>query len=275
MLDIQTNVASLLAQQNLSTNTMGLNSTFNQLSSGYRINSAADDAAGLAIGNSMNMQVTGYTVAERNANDAVSMAQTADGALGQVSNILNRMQQLATESSNGDMTSSDRSYLNTEFGQLQSEVTRIMSSTKFNGNSLLAASTSVQFQIGISNTSADHISVTFGGLTLTTLVSSSTSPRVSPARRRRLERSRRHLARSRPLAPVSALRSTASRTLPHRSRRRARTSRLRRRRSWTSTLLRRPRRCRSNRYLRRQARRSSHKRISRRSSHLSFLVNTG
>jgi len=171
-LDIQTNVGSLLAQKNLNTNQMGLTQTFNQLSSGYRINSASDDAAGLAIGSSMDFQVKSYTVAERNANDAVSMAQTADGALGQITSIMSRMQELAMEGSNGDMSTSDRSYLQTEFGALQSETSRIMSSTTFNGRALIQpTSAGIAFQVGITNSADNQITLTFGGLHLSSLVS--------------------------------------------------------------------------------------------------------
>jgi flagellin len=175
-LDIQTNVGSLLAQKNLNTNQMGLTQTFNQLSSGYRINNAADDAAGLAIGTNMNFQVKSYTVAERNANDAVSMAQTADGALGQITDIMSRMQELSMEGSNGDMSTADRSYLNTEFGQLQQETNRIMSSTQFNGRQLIGATASaISFQVGITNSSDNQITLTFGGLNLSDLANSSTT----------------------------------------------------------------------------------------------------
>ncbi|MEI7893476.1 MAG: flagellin, partial [Myxococcales bacterium] len=129
---INTNVASLQAQRNLSSSQQSLGVSFNRLSSGYRINSAKDDAAGLAISESMRMQIRTYTVVERNTNDAVSMAQTAEGALGQISDILGRMRELAAQGSNGALQSADRAYLQTEFSSLQAEVKRIMTSTKFN-----------------------------------------------------------------------------------------------------------------------------------------------
>jgi len=180
-LDIQTNVGSLLAQNNLNKNQMGLTQTFNQLSSGYRINSASDDAAGLAIGTNMSFQVKSYTVAERNANDAVSMAQTADGALGQITNIMSRMQQLAMEGSNGDMSSGDRTYLNTEYKQLQSETSRIMSSTTFNGRKLISPSASaIAFQVGITNSADNQITLTFGGLSLSSLIASANNVLSAP-----------------------------------------------------------------------------------------------
>jgi len=172
---IQTNVASLQAQKNLSSAQGNLQTSFNRLSSGNRINSAKDDAAGLAISENMRNQVRSYTVAERNANDAVSMSQTAEGALGEVSNILGRMRELATQGANGAVQSSDRDYMQTEFTQMQSEVKRILTSTKFNGNQLLkSASAATQFQVGINNTADDRITVTFGGVSLGALTTSDT-----------------------------------------------------------------------------------------------------
>ena len=175
---IQTNVASLQAQKNLSSAQSALGVSFNRLSSGNRINSAKDDAAGLAISESMKNQVRSFTVAERNANDASSMAQTAEGALGEVGNILGRMREIAVQGSNGALQTSDRAFLQTEFGQMQKEVTRITSSTKFNGTTLLAsASSSVAFQVGINNTAADRISVSFGGIQLASMTA--TTAKVS------------------------------------------------------------------------------------------------
>jgi len=172
---IQTNVASLQAQKNLSSAQGNLQTSFNRLSSGNRINSAKDDAAGLAISENMRNQVRSYTVAERNANDAVSMSQTAEGALGEVSNILGRMRELATQGANGAVQSSDRDYMQTEFTQMQSEVKRILTSTKFNGNQLLkSASAATQFQVGINNTADDRITVTFGGVSLGALTTADT-----------------------------------------------------------------------------------------------------
>src|SRR5882724_7463974 len=112
---VQTNVASLQAQKNLAITQKALANSFTKLSSGYRINTAADDAAGLAISESMKMQIRSFGVAERNANDAISMAQTAEGSLGQVSDILGRMRELAMQGSNGSLQTGDRGYLNTEF----------------------------------------------------------------------------------------------------------------------------------------------------------------
>lgn len=174
-LSIQTNVASLSAQKHLSEAQRTLGASFNRLSSGLRINSAKDDAAGLALSESMRMQIRSYNVAERNANDGISMAQTAEGALGEVSNVLGRLRELATQGASGSITSADRDYLGTEFTSLQSEITRILTSTKFNGRQLLQnAQSAVKFQVGINNTTSDRITVTFGAISLTTMVGAST-----------------------------------------------------------------------------------------------------
>lgn len=166
---IQTNVAAMAAQKNLGANQKLLAGSFQKLSSGFRVNTAADDAAGLAVSESMKSQIRSYTVAERNAGDAISMAQTAEGALGEVHDILGRMRELAVQSSNGSLTDTDRGYLNTEFAALQSEIGRIQGSTKFNGVSLLntaVATSPVKFQVGLNNVASDQIDVTFGGVDL-------------------------------------------------------------------------------------------------------------
>jgi len=173
---IQTNVGSLQAQKNLASTQLLLSTSFNKLSSGYRINTAKDDAAGLAISESLKSQVRSLTVAERNAGDAVSMAQTAEGALGELSSILLRLRELATQSANGSLQSSDRAFIATEFTNLQSEIKRIMTSTRFNGQQLItSAATEVGFQVGINNASEDRITVTFGGVDLNALTASATS----------------------------------------------------------------------------------------------------
>jgi flagellin len=162
---IQTNVASLAAQKNLNGNQKALMTSFNRLSSGLRVNTAADDAAGLAISESMKSQIRSYTVAERNAADGISMAQTAEGALGEVHGVLGRLRELAMQSANGSLSDTDRGYLNTEFGQLTSEITRIQDSAKFNGVTLVgSASTTLTFQVGLASAAADQISLSFGSL---------------------------------------------------------------------------------------------------------------
>lgn len=171
---IQTNLSSLQAQKNLIGNQDKLQKSFNRLSSGYRINTAADDAAGLAISESMKSQIRSYNVAERNAADGISMAQTAEGALGEVHNILGRMRELSVQSSNGNLTSTDRDFLQTEFSSLQSEVSRIQDSAKFNGVQLVGASAStINLQVGLNATASDQISLTTGGLSLSGVLAAS------------------------------------------------------------------------------------------------------
>ena len=167
---IQTNVASLEAQRNLYKSQSSLQATFNKLSSGNRINTAKDDAAGLAISESLKSQVKTLTINERNAGDAISMAQTAEGALGELSNIVLRMRELAVQASNGALQSADRDFVQTEFTNLQAETKRIMTSTKFNGKQLITSSTrSEDYQIGITNSNDDRITISFGGIALQSL----------------------------------------------------------------------------------------------------------
>lgn len=164
---INTNVSSLEAQKNLFGNQASLQRSFNRLSSGLRINRASDDAAGLAISESLKSQIRSFTVAERNAADGISMAQTAEGALGEVHNILGRMRELAVQASNGSLTSTDREFLQTEFTSLQDEIGRIQGSAKFNGKVLVgSAASTINFQVGLSNVSNDQISVTTGNVDL-------------------------------------------------------------------------------------------------------------
>jgi flagellin len=171
---IPTNAASLEAQRNLGRSQSLLQRSFNKLSSGFRINSAADDAAGLAISESMKSQIRSYVVAERNANDAISMVQTAEGALGEVQDIVVRMRELAIQAANGSFTATDRGYINTEYEQLKDEIVRIQGAAKFNGKPLLqATSSSILFQVGLDNSQSDQLTVTFGGFALSTLVATS------------------------------------------------------------------------------------------------------
>jgi flagellin len=166
---INTNVASLDAQRNLAMTQVSLQTSFARLSSGYRINSSADDAAGLGISDSLTAQVRSWVVAQRNSNDGISMAQTADGAAAQVTSMLQRMRELAVESSNGSLQASDRSNLDTEYQQLTQEISRIAQSTTFNGTNLLNGSTTVNFQVGIGTATTDKIPVVFGGMDTTSL----------------------------------------------------------------------------------------------------------
>lgn len=174
-LNIQTNVASLEAGRAVSRNQKALMGSFNKLSSGFRVNTAADDAAGLAISESMKSQIRSFTVAERNASDGISMAQTAEGALGEVHGVMGRMRELAMQASNGSLSETDRGYLNTEFGLLSQEIDRIQGSTKFNGNSLISngAAANVTFQVGLNDDPNDQIAVSFNGLDLAGVTASS------------------------------------------------------------------------------------------------------
>jgi flagellin len=146
---INTNVASLNSQRNLSASQSSLNTSIQRLSSGLRINSAKDDAAGLAISDRMNSQIKGMTQATRNANDGVSMAQTAEGALSSSGDILQRVRELAVQSSNSSNSASDRKALQTEVTQLTSELNRVSNTTEFNGTKLLDGSMgTANFQVG-------------------------------------------------------------------------------------------------------------------------------
>jgi flagellin len=173
---INTNVASESAQKNLGANQAKLQVSFARLSSGLRINSAKDDAAGLAISESLKSQIRSFNVAERNASDGISMAQTAEGALGEVHDILGRMRELATQAANGSLTETDRGFLQTEFSSLQSEITRIQGSAKFNGRALVGSQAStITLQVGLDNTGSDQIAVTLGGVSLSSIASASLS----------------------------------------------------------------------------------------------------
>jgi flagellin len=160
-LSINTNIASIDAQRNLSSSQSSLATSMQRLSSGLRINTAKDDAAGLSIAERMNAQVRGMNVAIRNSNDGISLAQTADGALAQVSNSLQRMRELAVQARNSTNSSSDKDSLNKEFGQLQAEITRVLGGTAFNGKHILGAdATTLNFQVGANTTSDDTVSIT-------------------------------------------------------------------------------------------------------------------
>ena len=149
---INTNISSLNAQRNLNTSQSSLAVSMQRLSSGLRVNSSKDDAAGLAIADRMNAQIRGMNVAVRNANDGISLAQTAEGALATMTDALQRMRELAVQSLNGSNGSGDRGNLDTEFQALAEEVGRIAAQTKFNGTAIVGAgATTTTFQIGANN----------------------------------------------------------------------------------------------------------------------------
>jgi flagellin len=173
-LSIATNTTSLLAQKNTHKTQAALDKNLERLSSGFRVNGAADDAAGLAISESMKSQIRSYAVAERNAGDAISMVQTAEGALGEVHTILGRMRELAMQAANGSNSTADRGYLDLEYAALKDEITRIQGSTEFNGVQLLSATpTSLTFQVGLDNNVNDQLNVSFSGVPLTSLLATS------------------------------------------------------------------------------------------------------
>ncbi|MBB1407529.1 flagellin, partial [Pseudoalteromonas sp. SG44-5] len=148
-ISVNTNVSSLNAQRNLSKSGQGLATSMERLSSGMRINSAKDDAAGMQISSRLTSQISGLAVAQRNANDGISMAQTAEGAMSESTNILQRMRELALQSANGSNSADDRASLQKEVGALQTELTRIAETTSFGGQSLLNGSFgSKGFQVG-------------------------------------------------------------------------------------------------------------------------------
>ena len=167
---INTNIASLNAQRNLGSSQGLLSQSLQRLSSGLRVNSAKDDAAGLAISDRMTSQIRGLTQASRNANDGISMAQTAEGALQEVTNILQRMRELAVQSSNGTNTTADRQSLDAEAVQLKAEIDRIATNTKFNGKVLLSggfSTTGLVFQVGADK--GEIVSVQVKGATVAKL----------------------------------------------------------------------------------------------------------
>ena len=158
---INTNVMSLNAQRNLTASQSGLATTMQRLSSGLRVNSAKDDAAGLAIAERMQSQVRGMSVALRNANDAVSLTQTGEGALSKISDALQRMRELAVQSRNATNNDDDRASLQKEFAELQDEIRRVIDNTAFNGTKLLNGSIAgdLNFQVGANTSTSDRITV--------------------------------------------------------------------------------------------------------------------
>jgi flagellin len=168
---INTNVKSLVAQNAMSVNNRSMDKAMQQLSTGKRINSAADDAAGLAISNKMTAQIRGLNQAVRNANDGISMLQTAEGATQEITNMLQRMRELAVQAANDTYTASDRSALNAEVTSLSAEITRIADNTEWNGMKLFTATSAgsgggigvsgvVTLQVGIGGTSGNQFTVT-------------------------------------------------------------------------------------------------------------------
>ncbi|WAR45417.1 flagellin N-terminal helical domain-containing protein [Methylomonas rapida] len=164
---INTNIASINSQRMLSKTNDTLQTSMERLSSGLRVNSAKDDAAGLAIADRMTSQIRGMTVAMRNANDGISMAQTAESGMGNITETLQRMRDLAVQSANrAAISGDDANKLQTEFKQLQEEISRIIKNTEFNGKKILAGSMkSAVFQVGANTASDNQIKITVSNLT--------------------------------------------------------------------------------------------------------------
>jgi flagellin len=177
---VNTNLFSMDAQRNLSKSQNSLSTSMQRLSSGLRINSASDDSAGLAISQRMQAQVTGMNQAARNANDGISLAQTADGALASVGDSLQRMRELAVQARNVTNSSSDRDSLNTEFTQLGAEIQRVLGGTTFNGSAILAAGAgSLVFQVGANVTANDSITVATTNMTTASAITNVTGTSVT------------------------------------------------------------------------------------------------
>lgn len=164
---IQHNIAALNSYRQLGGNNNAVSKNLEKLSSGYRINRAADDAAGLAISEKMRGQIVGLQTAQKNANDGISLVQTAEGALTEVHDMLNRMRELATQAANGIYTDSDREKLQAEVNELTAEIDRIANNTDFNGTKLLDGSLNTSLQIG--DTAAQSIAVTVGSADFATI----------------------------------------------------------------------------------------------------------
>jgi flagellin len=166
-LSVRTNVASLTAANQLSNTQSQLSSSLEKISSGMRINRAADDAAGLTVATRMESDNTSLKQAIRNANDGISFVQTAEGGLNEVYNILVRMRELSVQASNETYNSTDRSQMNTEFGELALEIKRIASIANFNRQNILSATTKMTLQIGIHNNSDNQLSIALSTIAAT------------------------------------------------------------------------------------------------------------
>lgn len=170
-ISVLTNVASLNAQRNLASTQASLAASVGRLSSGMRINSAGDDAAGLGISQNLQSNIRSLAQAQRNANDGVSLSQVAEGSMNDMQGIVTRMRELAVQSANGTLGSNERGYIQTEFTQLSKEIDRISKVTNFDGQALLdgSAASGLNFQIGINATTDDTIALSIATLTTSTL----------------------------------------------------------------------------------------------------------
>ncbi len=172
---VNTNVSALNAQRQLLNTSSSLNTSFERLSSGFRINRASDDAAGLQISERMTSQIKGLDQAVRNANDAISLAQTAEGALSETSNSLQRIRQLAIQAQNGINSDEDRNALNKEVSALKNEISRISTATQFNNVNILSASFSAAFLVGANSGQSISVNLSTAGLAGTGITGFSTA----------------------------------------------------------------------------------------------------
>ncbi len=170
-ISVLTNVASQNAQRNLNTTQMALADSIGRLSSGLRINKAADDAAGLGISENLKADLRSLGQAQRNANDGISLTQVAEGAMNEMGGLVTRMRELAVQSANSTLGSTERGYIQTEFTQLRDEINRISAVTEFNGQKLVdgSASAGLSFQVGMQNTADDRLSMSVTRLAASTL----------------------------------------------------------------------------------------------------------
>ncbi len=156
---VNTNISSLNAQRNLATSNQSLAVSLQRLSSGLRVNSAKDDAAGSAIAEGLTSAIRGGNQSIRNANDGISVGQTAEGALGQIANNLQRIREISVQASNGSISDTNRSQLQKEVDQLTQEISRIVQTTEFNGTKLLSGASTITFQVGFSGSKDNQVSV--------------------------------------------------------------------------------------------------------------------
>ena len=170
-ISVLTNVASLNAQRNLAATQTALAASVGRLSSGMRINTASDDAAGLGISENLQANIRSLAQAQRNANDGISLTQVAEGSMNDMQGIVTRMRELAVQSANGTLGANERSYIQSEFTQLSKEVDRISKVTNFNGQQLIdgTAAKGLTFQVGINKSANDEITVSIATLTTSTL----------------------------------------------------------------------------------------------------------
>ncbi|MGE5451559.1 MAG: flagellin domain-containing protein [Acidobacteriota bacterium] len=179
---INTNLVSLNAQRNLSSSQSSLATSMQRLSSGLRVNSAKDDAAGLAIAERMNAQVRGMNVAARNANDGISLAQVAEGALSKIGDSLQRMRELAVQARNASNSQSDKDSLDKEFGELAKEIQRVIGGTTFNGKHVIGSDAdTLTFQIGANTSSDDTIEIATANMSTATEIIAVTFDPANPS----------------------------------------------------------------------------------------------